>query len=318
MYEGGNMKTGKKFIIGFIAVFLLFGTVGCIAEQRTGNVPEVSEPEDVVVISVGTVGADASKYIKRFQPTADYIALKLSDDEVKYQGKVTITETPEEMIELLSEQKIDLYMESPFTAALVAKESDAVPILRRWKEDVAEYHAVFIVKKNSTINTLDDFKGKTIAFQDPESTSGYLLPKAHLVQRGYEVSYKEPDKILPDESISYVFTGDDENTAFWITEGKADIGAVSNIDLHDDAPEAIRDQLRVVDRTIDVPRHIVSHRSGMDPVLADRIKQILLDMDEDPKGILILEEFKNTKKYDEIPDKEELFANINKMLEILG
>lgn len=74
--------------------------------------------------------------------------------------------------------------------------------------------------------------------------------------------------------------------------------------------------MKVIDRTIDVPRHVVTHRSELDPVLVERIEQILMDMDKDPEGIEILKNFKNTTKYDEIPDKEELFSTINEMLRL--
>jgi phosphonate transport system substrate-binding protein len=138
----------------------------------------------VNTIRIGTVDVDAVKQIEKFQPTADYIAAKLSDETTQYRGEVIIPRTVNDMIKLLKEQRIDLYFESPFTIALVDKESGAVPFLLRWKEGVAQYHSVFIVKNSSPINTLNDFVGKTIAFEAPESTSGYLLPKAYLVQKG--------------------------------------------------------------------------------------------------------------------------------------
>lgn len=323
------MKTGLKLMTGVLVVALLIGAVWYYSGLQTPtkiqeNVTEVEQetkPEPITnTISIGTVGRDATKFIKRFQPTADHIAAKLSDEENKYKGKVIIAKTVDDMIDLLKEQKLDLYMESPFTTAFVAEKSGAVPFLRRWKQGVAEYHTVFFVKKESNINALDDFIGKTIAFEAPESTSGYLLPKSYLLQKGFKVVPKGPNVSSAGENsptITYVFSGEDENTALWVVEGKADIGAFSNIDFEgEETPEALKNQLKVIDRTIDVPRHVVTHRSELDPVRVERIEQILMDMDKDPEGIEILKNFKNTKKYDEIPDKEELFSTINEMLRL--
>jgi phosphonate transport system substrate-binding protein len=250
------------------------------------------------------------------------------------------------MINLLKEQKIDLYFESPFTIALVDKESGAVPFLLRWKEGVAQYHSIFIVKKNSPINTINDFVGKTIAFEAPESTSGYLLPKAYLVQKGFSLSGEATESYLTqgraggvlsggsnitnssiDESIGnsnsnnntirYVFAREDQNIPLWIVEGKADIGVISNVDIEQETYESVKSQLKIVDRTIDVPRHVVSHRSELDPVLVEKIKHMLVYMDKDQEGIKILKNFEETTKYEEIKNRDETFKVINDMLKAL-
>jgi hypothetical protein len=60
-------------------------------------------------IRIGTVDVDAVKQIIKFQPTADYIAAKLSNNQTThYNGKVIITSTVNDMI-------------NPFTIALVDK-----------------------------------------------------------------------------------------------------------------------------------------------------------------------------------------------------
>lgn len=320
VWAGNYMKDYRRLFAGFFIALFLLGTTGYVQSnnnEKAAGAMEVSHEKNANVISIGTVGNDAVKYIKRFQPTADYIAKKLSDEDTKYVGRVIVTETTEQMTELLLDQTIDFYVESPLTTAAVARDSGAVPYIRRWKEEVAEYHTVFVVKKDSDINTLEDFIGKTIAFQDPESTSGHLLPKSYLIKKGYEL-VEEEGAPAPKDKIGFVFTGDDENTVYWVAEGRVEIGAVSNIDLEVDAPVAIQEKIRIVDRTIDVPRHLISHRSGLDPVIALKVKEILFEMDKDPEGAVIMGEFKNTKKYDEIPDKEELFSELNELLTILG
>ena len=40
-------------------------------------------------------------------------------------------------------------------------------------------------------------------------------------------------------------------------------------------------------------------------------------MDDSPEGLEVLESFKKTVKYDEIPDQENLFNELNTMLTIL-
>jgi phosphonate transport system substrate-binding protein len=343
--KGGKNMGAKLNLI--IAIFIL---ALVIASPLIVEIIGKAKAEPIMTtntIRIGTVDVDAVKQIIKFQPTADYIAAKLSNNQTThYNGKVIITPTINDMINLLKEQKVDLYFESPFTIALVDKESGAVPFLLRWKEGVAQYHSIFIVKKNSPINTINDFVGKTIAFEAPESTSGYLLPKAYLVQKGFSLSGEATESYLTqgraggvlsggsnitnssiDESIGnsnsnnntirYVFAREDQNIPLWIVEGKADIGVISNVDIEQETYESVKSQLKIVDRTIDVPRHVVSHRSELDPVLVEKIKHMLVYMDKDQEGIKILKNFEETTKYEEIKNRDETFKVINDMLKAL-
>lgn len=48
------------------------------------------------------------------------------------------------------------------------------------------YHAVMLVRADSPFQTLDDLKGRSLAFADPNSTSGYLVPSFELKDKGYD------------------------------------------------------------------------------------------------------------------------------------
>jgi phosphonate transport system substrate-binding protein len=95
-----------------------------------------------------------------------------------------------------------------------------------------------------------------------------------------------------------------------------DIGAMSNIDF-EQIPEDIRSKLKIIDRTVEVPRHIVSHRSGLDPVLVESIKRILMEMDQDPEGVEIMNNFSHTTRYEEISSDNEVFRTIKDMLRLI-
>jgi ABC-type phosphate/phosphonate transport system substrate-binding protein len=340
------IRISLRFIIAIIAISIsaLF-----IASPLIVKIPGKTGAElirNANTVSVGTIDVDAVKQIIKFQPTADYIASKLGNQTIQYKGIVIIPQTVDDMINMLKQRSIDLYIDSPLTTALVDEESGAIPFLVRWKEGVDQYHSVFIVRKDSPINSSKDFVGKTIAFEAPESTSGYLLPKAYLFQKGFRLIgesaesylgrfnsigerptststsskhiYNNTNFVNNSTAIKYVFAKEDQNIPLWIVEGKADIGVLSNIDLEQQTPKTIKSQLKVVERTIDVPRHVVSHRSELDPSLVKKITHILLDMDKDPEGIKILNKFDNTTKYEVISNKDQkTLTAINGMLPLL-
>ncbi len=298
-------------IFALLALLLITPfTLGCL--NTNDNHSDNNDEKETRIISIGTVSRDVEKMIKRFQPTADYIAKKLSDENVTFKGKVVLAKDSNHMVQLLKEEKIDLYFESPMTASLVAEQSGAEIFLRRWKQNTAEYNSVIFVRNDSEIFSLDDLPGKTISFESPDSTSGYLLPKAHLMLKGYNLS-----EVVNPNTIDYDFTQEDENTALWVVENRSDAGAFSNLDFEEN-PIPIKNELRIIDQTISIPRQVVVHRSGMEPSMVYDLKNILINMEYDFEGQQIMEDFKKTKRYDEIPNKDELLNSLKEMLILLG
>lgn len=262
---------------------------------------------DIVPLRIGTIGDSPTKLIFRFQPTATYLAEHLSDDQTKYEGKVVIVESVENMISLINNNEIDLFVDSPFTIVSIMDKTDIIPTLVRWKQGSSSYHTVFLSTTDSNITSLQDEKIKTWIFESRESTSGYLLPLSHLYQNNVL-------NAQIDNNFKFVFSGEDENTGVWLLEGKGDVGAMSNLDFGA-LPDSIRTDLTIIDGTIDVSRHVVSINSELDPTISDKIIKIFLNMKNDPEGLKIMLDFKNTINYSEYDESEILV--IKKMLDYI-
>lgn len=73
-------------------------------------------------------------------------------------------------------------------ASIVSQDPDAVEAVatQRQSDDSLGYYSVVVVRADSGINSLADLKGKTLAFADPNSTSGYLYPSFELKEQGYD------------------------------------------------------------------------------------------------------------------------------------
>ena len=89
---------------------------------------------------------------------------------------------------------------------------------------------------------------------------------------------------------------------------------MSNLD-YEELPVAIKDELQIIDQTIDVSRHVVSINLKLDSTLSEKISDVLLDMENDPQGVKIMSDFKDTKKYSEY-DSAELDI-IQRMLDLI-
>lgn len=102
------------------------------------------------------------------------------------------------IIEALRTGKADMAYMGALAVAMGAERAGVTPIvMKALNGDKAQavYHSVFVTQKdNSEINSIKDFKGKTIAFVDPDSTSGNLVPTS-------EIMKAFPDLHLTNEKI---------------------------------------------------------------------------------------------------------------------
>ncbi|TXR54522.1 phosphonate ABC transporter substrate-binding protein [Reinekea thalattae] len=98
-------------------------------------------------------------------------------------------------------------------------DADAVePILVKVNVDGGYgYHSIGFARKDSGIKSLDDMKGKTFAFGDPNSTSGYLIPSIEIPAQGYSME-------KGDYFGDIVFSGGHEQTIVAVANGDVDAG----------------------------------------------------------------------------------------------
>ena len=84
------------------------------------------------------------------------------------------------------------------------------------------YHSVLIVRADSPYKSLEDLKGKTMAWVDPNSTSGYLVPNAALRDTGID-----PQKYFGrtlysgghEQSVLGVLKGNLDSAFTWTSPG---------------------------------------------------------------------------------------------------
>ena len=190
----------------------------CTSTQPSIPNPEPENPanaETQAAIAIGDISNHPTKKIKRYQPMADYLAVQLSASETAI-GEVKIAPDLETMAKWLKSGEVDIYFDSPYPAMLVSDRSYAQPILRRWKGGEADRYTVIFAKADSGLTSVNDLRGKLIAFDEINSTSGYVLPLAYLQDANLTLKGKSSvsENIQPDE-VGYIFSDDDDNTIQW-------------------------------------------------------------------------------------------------------
>lgn len=251
-------------------------------------------------LTLGSVNHDIRKHIERFTPLAQYLERELADDGVT-DVEISVLPNSQAMAEALRQGDVDLYFDSPLVATRVARLADAVPFLRRWKNGQASYHSVIVVPTDSEMESIEDLRGAVIGFQEPDSTSGYLLPVALLLEAGLPLEHMHQDYGQPAENtIGYLFTGDDRNTALGLVRGSIEAGAIDNQGF-----EALQvaqpDRFRALARSVEVPRQIVVRSAQLDEALGWVISSTLQSMVDSPEGIQVMAAFHNTTRFDDFP-----------------
>jgi phosphonate transport system substrate-binding protein len=132
-------------------------------------------PELTIGISSGENETDA---IARNQPYADYLSRELGVPVKMIRGTDYAA-----VIEAMRAGHVQIASVGPAAYALARKVmgEDIAPVAVTLDNDGnLGYHSVIAVRADSPYQTLADIKGKSFAFADPNSTSGYAVPSYYL------------------------------------------------------------------------------------------------------------------------------------------
>lgn len=145
------------------------------------------------------------------------------------------------------------------------------------------YRSYVIVHRDSPHQSVADLAGKVFAYSDPDSNSGYLVPRSMLIAIG-----KQPDSVF---RLSF-FTYNHAETVEAVARRVADGGAVDSYvwEYLMRTRQAPVEMTRVIDRSESYGfPPLVARRSG-DVELRRRMQNALLGMREDVDGRALLAE----------------------------
>ena len=123
-------------------------------------------------------------------------------------------------IEALRAGHVDVALLGPFSYVLATTvapvEAFAVTVIARTMQP--SYQSIIIAPKDGPVNSLADLKGRTFAFVDPGSTSGFMVPSAAFIKAG----------ITPEKDFRQVmYSGGHDATIVAVGSGKVDAGSTS-------------------------------------------------------------------------------------------
>jgi phosphonate transport system substrate-binding protein len=178
------VPVSNSLVRGALVLLTSLGLAACGASADTrSNAGAGGRVPDELVLA--TVPDESSSSVQtEYAPLA-----KMLEKETGRKVRVEKATTYASVIEGQRAGKIDIAMHGPLSY-IVARRSGVklTPIAAQvdTKGDAPGYRSYAIVKRDSKLSGLADFKGKKICFVDPTSTSGYLYPVAALQKAGVQ------------------------------------------------------------------------------------------------------------------------------------
>jgi phosphate/phosphite/phosphonate ABC transporter binding protein len=195
----------------------------------------------------------------------------------------------------LAAGELDLALLTPFVYVKAKAQLPGLRLLAALLgEGAPKYLGYVVVRADSPVEQLVGLRGKRFGFVDQGSASGYLFPRALLLDHG----------LVPERDFAAVeYGGSHARVVEWVLAGTVDAGAVSSTTFVHMKGEAIGNKLSIIGKTDWIPFDaFVAHPSVPEPVVT-RLRQTLLTLNvRTPEGRHVLTGITTTSGFVAVDD----------------
>ena len=192
------------------------------------------------------------------------------------------------IIEALRTGSADMAYMGSQALALGVERTDLEPIVMKAEDgdpEKAIYHSVLITSSaNEDINSIEDIKGKTMAFVDPDSTSGNLVPTAEIIQ-AFPDEDLNSDKLHTNgdffEAVS--FSGSHQAGLQAVIKGDVDVVPISDQILASEIANgnAAEGDVKIIHESAAIPAEAVVVAEHVDQATRDKLVEFLTSYDNE-------------------------------------
>ncbi|NBA95860.1 phosphonate ABC transporter substrate-binding protein [Pseudomonas sp. R5(2019)] len=201
--------------------------------------------------------------IKHFEPMRAHLEHKLG---VKV--KMFTATDYAGVIEAMRKKRLDIAWLGPLSYILAEKEAGAEAFAVGVNTDGSStYRSIYVVPQDSPARTLEDLKGKSVAFVEPASTSGNLVPSFMLKQRTGQTPAQFFGK--------FTYAGSHDAAQMAVKNHAVDAIAANDISYKNLlAKGMISEQSnRILETSAPIPDSPLTYRQDLDPALKQKIRE---------------------------------------------
>jgi phosphonate transport system substrate-binding protein len=216
----------------------------------------------------------ATTLVERFTPFTEYLGKKMG-----YKIRIRVATSYNDHINATSQGEVDFAFFGPASFVKLTQGVNNVTLLGRLNfANKSTFRGAFIARKENSINSVEQLRGKQIAFGDPNSTLSSRVPKQILAAAGIKL----------EDLKTYSYLKHHHNVALAVLMGKYDAGAVKE--------EVFREYetrgLKAFKWTPDVPSHPFVASSKMTTLQIEKLQTILQNIHLQPNAENILQKIK--------------------------
>jgi phosphonate transport system substrate-binding protein len=225
--------------------------------------------------------------------------------------RVTVASDYAAVVEALRNQTADLAFVHPAGYVLANREAKARIVAKNQWHGKTTFTSRIYVRKDSGIKTLEDLRGKTMAFVDPASSSGYIYPMVLLIQKGL-VKNRDPKTFFREVT----FAGSHDASMRALLNGHVD--AIASFDMAREQylkDPAERERLAFVAETEHIPEAGIAAREKLDPALFAKVREALLKIGG-PAHAALLKRLYDIDGFEPAEDRE--YDPVRAAIDLLG
>ncbi|MDA8098901.1 MAG: phosphate/phosphite/phosphonate ABC transporter substrate-binding protein [Nitrospiraceae bacterium] len=217
----------------------------------------------------------ASELVKRFTPLGEYLSRKIGKSVA-----VEVGNTYETHIHRIGNGIVDIAFMGPASYVQLTERYGKRPILAAFQTKEGKFfHGRIMARKDSSITSLSQLKGKRFVFGDPNSTMSHVVPRYLLLKSGIRLKDLAEVKFLANH----------DNIAMGILAGTFDAGAVKEeVFLQYESRG-----LRSLATTPPIPDHLFVVRAGFPADTTRALQDAMLHLADTAEGRSILTGIRN-------------------------
>jgi phosphonate transport system substrate-binding protein len=223
-----------KFIL-YLSPIIIFIITFSARELNEGNLGSRSNPIKIFF----TPSVDAKRIANNAKQLVDFL-----EKETGYYYRTAIPASFIAVVEAFGTKKADIAGINTFSYLMANEKYGAEARLRVVRDgNEINYKGQFLARYDSGIDSIPDIDGHSIAFVDPSSTSGFILPKSLLDSKG----------IKPSEEV---FAMRHDNVVVMVYQGQVDAGATYWAPRSPETGEILDARMRVKQQFPDVEKKV--------------------------------------------------------------
>lgn len=190
----------RRFVLPIIVSTLPIG----LASADDAKIGTRKNPLKLVMVP----STDSTKILTSMKPVSQCL-----EKETSLNFEISVPNSYIVAIEGMGSKKVDIAFLPTFGYLLAHEKYSAEALLKASRHGETTYRAAILARSDKNIKNLQDLNGKKIAYVDPASTSGYILPKKMFIDA----------KIKPSQEV---FQGKHDAVVTAVYQGQVDAGAV--------------------------------------------------------------------------------------------